>query len=114
MRTSHFKIFSSPLALAVWLTASGIAQAQTAPSPPATPAPGTQGKPGSDKPREIVVTGTRSDVVASPDRMSFNVSNNLQVQSGTVADALRAVPGVEVDLQGRVSLRGDPGVQIGG
>jgi outer membrane receptor protein involved in Fe transport len=59
-----------------------------------------------------VVTGTRSDVVASPDRTSFNVANDLQVQTGTVADALRAVPGVEVDLQGRVSLRGDPGVQI--
>lgn len=44
--------------------------------------------------------------------MSFNVANDLQVQTGTVADALRNVPGVEVDLQGNVSLRGDPGVQI--
>ncbi|HEX8535321.1 MAG TPA: TonB-dependent receptor, partial [Allosphingosinicella sp.] len=59
-----------------------------------------------------VVTGTRSEVVGSSDRTSFNIANDLQVQTGTVADALRAVPGVEVDLQGRVSLRGDPGVTI--
>ncbi len=57
----------------------------------------------------MVVTGTRSDVIATPDRVSFNVANDLQVQTGTVADALRSVPGGEVDLQGRVSLRGDPG-----
>lgn len=94
----------------------GMAQAQTAPAPaqpaPTQPAitPPASGAP--PKPGEIVVTGTRSDIVASPDRMSFNVANDLQAQTGTVADALRAVPGVEVDLQGRVSLRGDPGVQI--
>jgi outer membrane receptor protein involved in Fe transport len=59
-----------------------------------------------------VVTGRRSDVIAAPDRVSFSVANDLQVQTGTLADALRAVPGVEVDVQGNVSLRGDPGVTI--
>ena len=34
------------------------------------------------------------------------------MQTGTLADALRAVPGVEVNLEGGVSLRGDPGVKI--
>jgi outer membrane receptor protein involved in Fe transport len=51
-------------------------------------------------------------VVGGPDRVSFSVANDLQVQTGTLADALRAVPGVEVDLQGQVRLRGDPGVKI--
>jgi outer membrane receptor protein involved in Fe transport len=99
--------------------APAAAQAQTAPAQPSAPPPATATPPAAGAPRtapakpgEIVVTGTRADVTASPDRMSFNVANDLQVQTGTVADALRAVPGVEVDLQGRVSLRGDPGVQI--
>jgi len=114
MRTSNFLIYSSILALSGSLAAPGLAQATTAPAQATRPAPeaGAQPAPPAGKPGDIVVTGTRSDVVATPDRMSFNVANDLQVQTGTVADALRAVPGVEVDLQGRVSLRGDPGVEI--
>lgn len=113
MRTPQPRLYASLLAIAVCLTAPGFASAQTAPAQPAPP-PQAAPKPGpaAEKPNEVVVTGTRSDVIATPDRVSFNVSNDLQVQTGTVADALRAVPGVEVDLQGRVSLRGDPGVTI--
>jgi outer membrane receptor protein involved in Fe transport len=79
---------------------------------PAQSAPQNPTAPPAPAPPAIVVTGTRSDVIATPDRTSFSVANDLQVQTGTVADALRSVPGVEVDLQGRVSLRGDPGVTI--
>lgn len=106
----------SVLALAACLLAPGAAWAQApqgqqpAGSPPARDAapPAPASRPGE----VVVVTGTRSDVVATPDRVSFNVANDLQVQTGTLADALRAVPGVEVDVQGNVSLRGDPGVTI--
>lgn len=95
---------------------SGLGLAAQASAPqttgtPATPASGERG-PGGHGPRDVVVTGARSDVVAATDRTSFSVANDLQVQNGTLADALRAVPGVEVDLEGRVSLRGDPGVTI--
>ncbi len=102
----RFHLYSSILAVTACLTSPAFAQAQ---NPPAQPAPP---KPAGEKANDVVVTGTRSDVIATPDRTSFNVTNDLQVQTGTVADALRAVPGVEVDLQGRVSLRGDPGVTI--
>lgn len=61
---------------------------------------------------EVVVQGSRTDIVTSSDRMSYNITNDLQTQAGSVADALRNVPGVEVDLQGNVSLRGDPNVTI--
>ena len=89
-------------ACASWLVLA--AQTPSAPqAPPQAPAPGA---------KDVVVTGARSDVIASTDRTSFSVANDLQVQNGTLADALRAVPGVEVDLEGRVSLRGDPGVTI--
>jgi outer membrane receptor protein involved in Fe transport len=103
MRTPSFPLYSSIFALTASLAAPAFAQAQPAPAQP---------KPSAEQPREVVVTGTRSEVIASPDRVSFNVANDLQVQTGSVADALRAVPGVAVDLQGNVSLRGDPGVEI--
>jgi outer membrane receptor protein involved in Fe transport len=101
MRTtlSHCSI----AALAACLAAPAPAQPQQPPRP---------SRPAGERQPEIVVTGTRAEVVSTPDRTSFNVANDLQVQNGTLADALRAVPGVEVDLQGNVSLRGDPGVTI--
>jgi outer membrane receptor protein involved in Fe transport len=100
-----FLLRSSILALAVGLAAPAFAQPPQKPAAPPS-------RPAGERPGDVVVTGTRSDVIATPDRASFSVANDLQVQTGTVADALRAVPGVEVDLQGRVSLRGDPGVTI--
>jgi outer membrane receptor protein involved in Fe transport len=123
MHISQFRIQSSIIAIAASLMSATGAKSQTVP-PPAqaapAPAPPSQTQAGAQaptaagqaKPGEIVVTGARSDVNAMPDRVSFNVSNDLQAQVGTVADALRNVPGVEVDVEGRVSLRGNPGVEI--
>ncbi|HEX8450378.1 MAG TPA: TonB-dependent receptor plug domain-containing protein, partial [Allosphingosinicella sp.] len=116
MRTTSFRIHGSLAALAAALAAPALASAQEqapprAPSAPPAPAHSPP-RPAGEAARDVVVTGTRAEVVGSPDRTSFNVSNDLQVQNGTLADALRAVPGVEVDLQGNVSLRGDPGVTI--
>ncbi|RYY27174.1 MAG: TonB-dependent receptor [Sphingomonadales bacterium] len=71
-----------------------------------------QDKPATEKSNDMVVTGKTAEVRTAPDRVSFNITNDLQAQNGTVADALRAVPGVEVDLEGNVSLRGDRGVTI--
>ena len=109
MRPTFYR--SSILALAAALAAPALAQSAPAPAQPGRPAPQSP-RPAGEKGQEVVVTGTRAEVVGSPDRTSFNVANDLQVQNGTLADALRAVPGVEVDLQGNVSLRGDPGVTI--
>jgi outer membrane receptor protein involved in Fe transport len=111
--SAHARASLSLAALAAAVVApSAAATAQTAPGAQA-PAPrqGAQ-RPAGEAREPIVVTGTRSEVIATPDRTSFSVANDLQVQTGSVADALRSVPGVEVDLQGRVSLRGDPGVTI--
>ena len=105
MRFSNLHIYSSMIAVAAAIALPGAALAQTA---PAQTAPA---KPAGDK-NEVVVTGQRSEVTTAPDRLSFNIGNDLQAQNGTVADALRAVPGVEVDLEGKVSLRGDSGVTI--
>lgn len=111
MLINRVPVRSSILALAAALAAPALAQPPA--QPPSQAQPNRQPpKPRPGQPQEVVVTGTRSDVVSTPDRVSFRVTDDLQVQTGTLADALRAVPGVEVDLEGRVSLRGDPGVTI--
>ncbi|HWU79583.1 MAG TPA: TonB-dependent receptor, partial [Caulobacter sp.] len=43
---------------------------------------------------------------------SYSVANDLSAKTGSIADALRNIPSVEVDVQGNVSLRGDPSVTI--
>jgi outer membrane receptor protein involved in Fe transport len=106
MRISDLHLQASILAIAAGAFLPAAALAQQAPAS-AQPAP-----PADKKPDPIVVTGTRADVNARADRLSFDVTKDLQVQTGTLADAMRSVPGVEVDLEGRISLRGDPGVKI--
>ncbi len=62
---------------------------------------------------EIVVTGaTQNGYRSSIDRRSYGIANDLQTTTGSISDALKNVPSVEVDLQGNVSLRGDPNVTI--
>ena len=62
---------------------------------------------------EVVVTGqATAPVQVSIDRKSYDVTKDLQAQSGAIGDALRNVPSVQVDPQGAVSLRGDPNVTI--
>ena len=93
------------LALAAAPTAA-VAQQAPAPAParPAARPPGTVG--------EVVVTGQAPAVQTSIDRRSYSVSSDLQAQTGSIGDALRNVPSVQVDVQGNISLRGDPNVTI--
>ena len=60
----------------------------------------------------VVVTAEAPPVRTAIDRRSYSVSADLSAQSGAIADALRNIPSVEVDVQGNVSLRGDPSVTI--
>lgn len=111
-------LMSTALALlsATTLTAPA-ARAQERPqTPPAQPPAQPQTDEADDQDNteveQVVVTAARSDIISRADRMSYDVTNDLQAQTGTVADVLRNVPGVEVDLQGNVSLRGDGNVTI--
>jgi outer membrane receptor protein involved in Fe transport len=90
---------------------------QTVPPPPAPipPAAGAQDEapPAEDTAVEdVVVTGRATDVRTSIDSVSYSLANDLQATTGSLADALRNVPSVDVDPQGNVSLRGDTGVTI--
>ncbi|HEX6859969.1 MAG TPA: outer membrane beta-barrel family protein [Caulobacteraceae bacterium] len=60
----------------------------------------------------VTVTAAPQQYRSSIDRKSYSVANDLQATTGSVADVLRNVPSVEVDVQGNVSLRGDQSVTI--
>ncbi|MGO4687583.1 TonB-dependent receptor domain-containing protein [Brevundimonas sp. 2YAF1] len=91
--------------------------AQTPPSaPPAAsqdqrPAPAPE-QDQTAKIGDVVVTARANAVRTSIDAVSYSLANDLQAATGTLAEALRNVPSVDVDPNGNVSLRGDPGVTI--
>lgn len=60
----------------------------------------------------IIVNGTRRQYDSSIDRRTYNVGGDVQAATGSIGDVLRDIPSVDVDLQGNVSLRGDPNVTI--
>ncbi|CAN5361483.1 outer membrane beta-barrel family protein [soil metagenome] len=87
------------------LSSPGLAIAQS--SAPA-PAPSGKAAPGdaAGAVSGVTVVGGRQAVQTSIDRLSYDVSHDLQATSGSVADALRKVPSVDVSPQGDVSMRG--------
>jgi outer membrane receptor protein involved in Fe transport len=84
------------------------------PAPPAseTPHGDSEAAAAPDAVEQVTVTGRRSDMVSDIDRRSYNVASDLQATTGSIADVLRNVPQVEVDVGGNVSLRGDQNVTI--
>ena len=103
--------FQTALLTGVAMAAFGApALAQTAPAP--APA---QEQPAQDTPakvEDVVVSGRADDVRTSIDSVSYSLANDLQATTGSLADALRNVPSVDVDPDGNVSLRGDSNVTI--
>ncbi len=60
----------------------------------------------------IVIVAPNSEIRTSIDSVSYSLANDLQATTGSLADALRNIPSVDVDPQGNVSLRGDSNVTI--
>jgi outer membrane receptor protein involved in Fe transport len=60
----------------------------------------------------VTVTAAEADIKTAIDRRRYNISRDLRATSGPLADALRNIPSVGVDLEGNVTLRGDGSVTI--
>jgi outer membrane receptor protein involved in Fe transport len=114
------------LASAAMLASASAALAQSQPSsaePAPTPASAPADKPAAETPppekpdadattvEGVTVTSDPNAARVAIDRRSYSVAGDLQAQTGSVSDALRNVPGVQVDVQGNVSMRGS-GVTI--
>src|SRR3982750_572830 len=110
------------LSMAIAAAAPSLAWAQEAqpaaraPTRPAARAeaqkPSPEKGPASKTVGEVVVNGQAAAVQTSIDRKSYSIQGDLQAQTGAITDALRNIPSVQVDVQGNVSLRGDPNVTI--
>ena len=61
---------------------------------------------------EVVVTARANDIRTTSEGTSYSLADDLQAATGTLADALRNIPSVEVDPDGNISLRGDANVTI--
>ena len=115
---TSFKLFL--LAATALAVPAASALAQTAPAPAPAPAaaqsrPGTPQQTPDDEATtvdEVTVTARTTDVRTSIDSISYSLADDLQASTGSLADALRNVPSVDVDPQGNVSLRGDGNVTI--
>ncbi|HEY3812016.1 MAG TPA: TonB-dependent receptor [Caulobacteraceae bacterium] len=80
----------------------------------AQPSPSDQKSDGkSTTVKGVTVTADKPAVRADIDRRSYDISKDLAAQNGaSIADALRNVPSVDVDVDGKVTLRGAAGVTI--
>lgn len=97
------------LLAAVAVLSPTLVQAQTAPT---TAAPKPAAKDAPTAVEGVTITSDSTAMRTSIDRRSYSVTNDLSAKTGSIADALRNIPSVEVDVQGNVSLRGDANVTI--
>lgn len=60
----------------------------------------------------VTIQAIKPTVQVLPDRTVYSLDKNLQSAAGSLSDALRTLPSVNVDIDGNVSLRGDSNVTI--
>ena len=69
-------------------------------------------KQGVTKLNEVTVTAEKPLYAMDGEKLVYNVSEDPSIQTGTTEDALQNAPGVEVDVEGNISLRGVSSVEI--
>lgn len=62
--------------------------------------------------QEVVVTGQRSQMSVNTERRVFNVSSNISSAGASAEELLAAVPSVNVNSDGEISLRGNSDVLV--
>ena len=69
-------------------------------------------KPGNMTLNEVTVTAEKPLYAMDGEKLIYNVSEDPSIQTGTTEDALQNAPGVEVDVEGNITLRGVSSVEI--
>ena len=60
----------------------------------------------------VVVEAQKAVISADLDRKTFNIEDNIAQSGGSVLDAMKGLPGVTVDQEGKVLLRGSDKVSV--
>ncbi len=68
--------------------------------------------PGATTLSEVKVTAARPLYAMDGEKLIYNVADDPTIQTGTTSDALQNAPGVEVDIEGNITLRGVSSVEI--
>lgn len=68
--------------------------------------------PGTTTLGEVTVAAERPLYAMEGEKLIYNVSEDPSIQTGTTEDALQNAPGVEVDVEGNITLRGVSSVEI--
>ena len=61
---------------------------------------------------EVIIEGEKATVATTLDKKSFSMDENISQAGGSALDAMRSLPGITVDSEGKVSLRGSDQVSI--
>ncbi|MGO4905158.1 TonB-dependent receptor domain-containing protein [Flavobacterium sp. W20_MBD1_R3] len=61
---------------------------------------------------EVVIRSEKTTVEIKLDKKVYNVGTDLMVRGGTVSDVLDNIPSVSVDIEGKISLRGNENVRV--
>ena len=61
---------------------------------------------------EVTITAEKPLYAMEGEKLIYNVSEDPSIQTGTTEDALQNAPGVEVDVEGNITLRGVSSVEI--
>lgn len=68
--------------------------------------------PASTTVDEVLIEGEQSNVSSEMDRKVFSIDENISQAGGSVVDAMRNLPGVTVDSEGKILIRGSDQVAI--
>ena len=69
-------------------------------------------QPSSATLKGVTIQDKKPVYVSDGEKTLYNVSEDPSVQTGTAVDALQNAPGVEVDIEGNITLRGVSSVEI--
>lgn len=66
----------------------------------------------SEKLEEVTIQAKREIISSGLDKKTFNIDDNVAQSGGSVLDAMKTMPGVTVDQEGKVLLRGSDKVMV--